>query len=145
MSLHTQSPSAQDASAGFVYTEISGDLEVLVRPEFLPRHSRTDQSVFAWSYYVTIKNNGTRRIQLMRRHWIITNGHGVREEVHGDGVIGEQPVILPGQSYAYTSGCPLRTPTGNMRGWYECVDLDTREKVRAKIPLFFLRAPTTIH
>lgn len=145
MSLHSEPSLHKDPAASFVYTETSGDLEVFVRPEFLRRHSRPDQNVFAWSYHVTIQNNGSRRIQLLRRHWIITNGQGIREEVHGEGVIGEQPIILPNQSYAYTSGCPLRTPTGNMRGWYECVDLDTREKVRAKIPLFFLRAPATIH
>lgn len=134
-----------DPASLYVYHEASDEMEVSVRPEFLPKHSRPDQGVFAWSYHITITNTGTRRIQLLRRHWIITNGHGVREEVIGDGVIGEQPIILPGQSYSYASGCPLRTPTGNMRGWYDCVDLDTRDKVRAKIPLFFLRAPATLH
>lgn len=139
------SSSKGDAAGRFVYVETSRDIEVTVRPEFLPRHSRVDQNVYAWSYHVTITNHGSRRIQLLRRHWIITNGQGVREDIHGDGVVGEQPIILPQQSYSYSSGCPLRTPTGNMRGWYECVDLDTREKFQTRIPLFFLRAPAIVH
>lgn len=146
MSIRTNDPDLNsDSGSPFVYAETSNDMEVSVRPEFLQKHSRPDQGVFAWSYHITIQNNSSRRIQLLSRHWIITNGQGVREDVVGDGVVGEQPIILPGRSYTYASGCPLRTPTGNMRGWYDCVDLDTREKIRAKIPLFFLRAPPTLH
>ncbi|MCX6126053.1 MAG: Co2+/Mg2+ efflux protein ApaG [Proteobacteria bacterium] len=120
-------------------------MEIQVRPGYLSRQSRPDQHMFAWSYEVTITNHSTRRLQLLNRHWIITDGRGVIEEVQGAGVIGDQPIILPNAAFRYTSGCPLRTPTGNMRGWYDCVDLDTREKIKVRIPLFFLRSGGILH
>jgi ApaG protein len=122
------------------------DVEIKVRPEFLPRQSRVDQNMFTWTYLVSITNYGSRRVQLLNRHWIITDGKGRVEHVKGSGVIGEQPILLPNTSFSYTSGCPLKTPTGNMRGWYEFLDLDTNKKFKARIPLFFLRSDLkTVH
>ena len=127
------------------YSALTGDLEVVVIPEFLPRQSRVDQSMFDWAYHVTLTNHGDRPIQLMRRHWIITDGNTHVEHVEGEGVIGLQPVLEGGKSFTYSSGCPLRTPTGNMRGWYHFIDCATRVKFKCRIPLFFLRAPSSLH
>lgn len=142
--LHSHSP-VTAPHLGFTYSERTSDIEVQVRPSYLIKQSRPDQEMYCWSYMVTIKNNGTGRLQLLNRHWIITDGRGRVEEIKGNGVVGEQPIILPGTTYSYTSGCPLRTSTGNMRGWYEYVDIDTRTRIKTKIPVFFLRSDMTNH
>ncbi|MCX6119020.1 MAG: Co2+/Mg2+ efflux protein ApaG [Proteobacteria bacterium] len=137
----------QDAAGlgQFTYRENTEGVEIQVRPEYLPRHSRPDQGMYTWSYTVTMINHGSRRLQLLNRLWIITDGKGRIDEVSGVGVIGEQPILLPNTSYTYTSGCPLKTPTGNMRGWYDFVDLDTNQKIKTRIPLFFLRSDIVLH
>jgi ApaG protein len=129
----------------YTYSETTADIEIRVRPEFLPRQSRPDQHMFTWAYHVSMLNKGSKRVQLQSRHWLITDGLGRLEEVYGAGVIGEQPILVPGASFAYSSGCPLRTTTGNMRGWYEFVDLDSCERMKVRIPLFFLRSPEALH
>lgn len=142
MDMKDTSPSSRQTNPSaldFTYTERTDGVCVYVRPSYLPQQSRPDHQMYTWAYRVTIENQSSRRIQLMGRHWIITDGRGLVEEVQGTGVVGEQPIILPGRSFTYSSGCPLRTPTGNMRGWYLCVDLDTREKFKVRIPVFFLR------
>jgi ApaG protein len=129
----------------FTYSEVTSDVEIEVSPAFLIRQSKPDLGMYTWSYEVSITNHGARRLQLLNRHWIITDGRGVIEEVKGRGVVGEQPILLPTTTFRYSSGCPLRTPTGNMRGWYEFVDLDSQERFKAKIPLFFLRIEENLH
>ena len=94
---------------------------VTVRPQFLPDLSDPPEERFMFAYTVTIKNTGESKAQLISRHWIITDGNNKVEEVQGDGVVGEQPVLEPGEAFEYTSGCPLETPVGSMRGTYHCV------------------------
>lgn len=134
---------AKPHTALFTYEKLTGDIAVRVQPEYLPRQSRPEKGLYAWAYHVTVANLGNRRVRLLKRHWIITNGTGRVDEVYGEGVIGEQPIILPQQQFSYTSGCPLQTPTGNMRGWYDCIDIDTHEPLHVRIPLFFLHSEAT--
>lgn len=123
---------------------MSNNIDVTVTPEYLPDRSAPEQSFYAFAYQVTITNYGIEPVQLLARHWIITDGKGHVEEVEGEGVVGEQPWILPGKSFEYTSGCPLRTPTGNMRGWYY-FETESGMELKSRIPLFFLRIDSVRH
>ena len=126
-----------------MYVEISHDIAVSVSPGYDEVKSDPNHSFYFFSYQVTIENTSTQAIQLVDRHWIITDGNGRLEEVKGEGVVGETPIIQPGQSYTYSSACPLTTKTGNMRGSYGIkVDQSIR---RVQIPLFFLRTPDSFH
>ncbi len=128
----------------YAWRVMSNNIDVSVVPEFLPERSNADQNFYAFGYRVTISNFGTESVQLLRRHWLITDGTGYVEEVEGDGVIGEQPWIEPGDSFTYESGCPLRTPTGNMRGWYYFSSTSGKQ-FKSRIPLFFLRTVSVRH
>ena len=97
---------------------------VAVQPQFLPEESAPEQGVYSFAYTITISNAGEVPAQLVSRHWIITNELGQVEEVKGLGVVGQQPLLKPGQSFEYTSGCRLRTARGTMRGSYFCVAED---------------------
>ena len=116
------------------------DVEVL--PEYLPEQSAPDTGVFSFAYTITITNAGDAPGQLISRHWIISDARGHTEEVKGLGVVGQQPLLKPGESFQYTSGCPLRTPTGTMHGHYHCVGEDG-EAFEVPIPLFLLEATGT--
>ena len=113
---------------------------VRVRPSYLAGQSDPDGGRWVWAYQVEIVNLGTEPIQLMARRWDITDGQGRVEEVRGAGVVGEQPVIQPGDSYSYASGCPLGTPTGSMVGGYYMTDASGRS-FEAAIPAFSLDVP----
>jgi ApaG protein len=113
-------------------------------PHYLKEQSAPDEDHYVFAYTVTIRNTGDVTGQLISRHWIITDGDGQVQEVRGEGVVGEQPVIEPGQSYEYTSGCPLPTPVGSMKGSYQCVAADGT-KFTAPIPEFVLSMPSTLH
>ena len=128
----------------FAWRVTSHDINVTVVPEYLPDRSSPEQTFFAFAYRVTIQNLGHEPVQLLHRHWIITDGTGYVEEVEGDGVVGEQPWIYPGETYDYDSGCPLRTPTGNMRGWYH-FKTPSGAMFKSRIPLFFLRLNSLRH
>ena len=116
------------------------NVEVSVRCEFRPESSKPAAKRYAFAYHVTISNRGPEHAQLISRHWIITDGLGRTEEVKGPGVVGETPRLEPGQNFTYTSGCPLGTPTGTMRGTYQMVT-DKGELFDAEIPEFSLDAP----
>jgi ApaG protein len=120
------------------------EFSVSVRPQYLAAHSNPEEQHFVFAYTVTIRNTGKRTAQLMSRHWIITDANNEVEEVRGDGVVGEQPVLKPGESFEYTSGCPLTTPVGSMRGTYQCVGEDGTA-FEATIPEFVLSMPRTLH
>ena len=126
-----------------MYVETTNDIEITVHPFYVPEQSDPEEPFFLFGYTVTIANRSPELVQLLARHWIITDGMSKVEEVRGDGVVGKQPVLEPGQSFEYTSACPLRTPTGNMRGTYQMLVGERRFNV--KIPLFFLRHPDTFH
>jgi ApaG protein len=120
------------------------EFSVRVRPQYLEAHSNPDEHHFVFAYTVTIHNTGEHAAQLVSRHWIITDGNNQVEEVQGDGVVGEQPVLKPGESFEYTSGCPLPTPVGSMRGTYQCV-ADDGTRFEADIPEFVLSMPRALH
>ncbi|MBI2977868.1 MAG: Co2+/Mg2+ efflux protein ApaG, partial [Rhodospirillales bacterium] len=102
--------------------------------------SDPDDNHFVWAYHVRIENHGKRTVQLMTRHWRITDSLGKVHEVRGDGVVGEQPVLTPGGAFEYTSGTPLSTPSGIMDGSYQ-METDTGERFDVKIPAFSLDSP----
>jgi ApaG protein len=127
-----------------MYREITQGIEVAVTPEYLPEQSSPEALQFIFAYHITITNRGETEVQLISRHWIITDGAGVVHEVKGEGVVGEQPKLKPGQSHQYSSFCPLPTPTGNMRGTFQMVN-HLGAKFDVRIPLFFLRDLRNIH
>ncbi len=120
------------------------EFSVDVRPQYLVEHSNPDEEKYVFAYTVTIRNTGEHTAQLISRHWIITDGNNAVEEVRGAGVVGEQPVLKPGEAFEYTSGCPLPTPVGSMRGSYQCV-ADDGTAFEAQIPEFVLSTPRTLH
>ena len=111
--------------------------QVEVQPRYLPEQSAPAQGVWSFAYTITISNTGEVPAQLVARHWIITNELGETEEVKGLGVIGQQPLLRPGESFEYTSGCRLRTASGTMQGSYFCVAEDG-ERFEVDIPAFVL-------
>ena len=120
------------------------EFSVDVRPQFVPEHSKPDEDKFLFAYTVTIRNTGDVTAQLISRHWIITDAHNKVDEVQGLGVVGEQPVLKPREAFEYTSGCPIATPVGSMRGTYQCVAEDGT-RFEAPIPEFLLSMPRTLH
>jgi ApaG protein len=120
------------------------EFSVDVRPQYLVEHSNPDEEKYVFAYTVTIRNTGEHTAQLISRHWSITDGNNAVEEVRGAGVVGEQPVLKPGEAFEYTSGCPLPTPVGSMRGSYQCV-ADDGTAFEAPIPEFVLSTPRTLH
>ncbi len=123
-----------------MYAATTRDITVRVEPQFLAEQSDPAADQYFWLYTISIENDGTDTVQLLNRHWIITNAMGHVEEVQGPGVVGEQPVLGPGDSFQYTSGCPLTTPSGVMVGTYEMVGPDNR-RFDIDIPAFSLDSP----
>jgi ApaG protein len=125
---------------GPAYTAETDGILVRVRPSYLAGQSDPEGGRWVWAYQVEIVNLSGVAVQLMARRWVITDGLGQVEEVRGPGVMGEQPVIAPGDSYAYASGCPLGTSTGSMVGAYYMTDAEGRS-FEAAIPAFSLDTP----
>jgi ApaG protein len=117
------------------------NIHVRVEPAFLVQESDPEDSRFLWSYTVEIENRSDALVQLISRSWRITDANGHTQEVRGPGVVGEQPVLQPGESYRYTSGCPLSTASGLMVGAYQMIRLPTREQFEIAIPAFALDSP----
>ena len=113
--------------------------DVQVVPEYLPDQSTPESGVFSFAYTITITNAGDGPAQLISRHWIINDSHGHTEEVKGLGVVGHQPLLKPGESFQYTSGCRLRTASGTMHGTFHCVT-EEGEPFVAPVALFVLEA-----
>lgn len=119
-------------------------IRIRVKTEYRPDHSSLKQRRWFFAYTIRISNEGVRTVQLLNRSWIITNAEGHVEIVQGAGVVGEQPVIEPGKSFEYTSGCPLGTPFGSMHGHYEMATPDG-ERFEVEIPSFVLRMPGSMN
>ena len=132
-------PAHDHGQEGFV-AETAG-IHVRVQVFFLEDQSRPEDRHFLWAYRIRIENRGSTTVQLMRRAWEITDGSGQVQHVHGAGVVGEQPVLDPGDVFEYTSGTPLKTPTGFMRGIYIMVAVDSGESFDVAIPAFSLDSP----
>jgi ApaG protein len=132
------SPSGSSSEA------VTNNVRVEVESQYAPERSQPFQSQWFFLYTVRITNEGDDTIQLLSRHWIITDGTGHVEEVRGPGVVGEQPVLTPGESFEYTSGCPLKTSTGSMRGTYQMVTEDGTH-FDVEIARFTLVEPYTVH
>jgi ApaG protein len=122
----------------------SHPIRVYVESEFIPGQSNPDEKRFVFAYTITISNLGKEPAQLMTRHWLITDANGKIQEVRGDGVVGAQPRLKPGQSFQYTSGTVIETPVGSMQGSYQMVD-DEGNKFDATIPPFSLAVPGMVH
>lgn len=123
-----------------MYEAVTNGIRVRVRPEFLEEESAPVDGRYVWAYTIDIINEGTETVQLRTRHWRITDGAGRTEEVRGPGVVGQTPVLEPGASFRYTSGCPLTTPSGIMVGTYQ-MTTDTGERIEVAIPAFSLDSP----
>ena len=123
---------------------ITRDIRVEVIAQHSTEHSRPSEGEWVFQYTVRITNLGSEPVQLISRHWIITDGTGRVEEVRGDGVVGKQPALAPGESFTYTSGCPLTTPFGVMEGSYQMVTA-SGEHFDARIAPFTLSEPYTVH
>lgn len=123
-----------------MYRALTRDIEVIVEPFYLEDQSDPDDSRYVWGYRVVIANHSQSIVQLTSRYWQITDELGRVDEVRGPGVVGEQPVLKPGDSYEYQSGCPLDTPSGVMRGRYEMLD-ERGERFDVEIPAFSLDRP----
>ena len=123
-----------------MYRAVTRDIEVTVEPNFLPERSSVEKRQYFWSYTIVITNSGRETVQLRTRHWIITDATGRRQEVRGEGVVGEQPTLGPGERFEYTSGVPLPTTSGFMTGRYQMVN-ENGEKFEIDVPTFSLDSP----
>ncbi|WP_181708375.1 Co2+/Mg2+ efflux protein ApaG [Chthonobacter rhizosphaerae] len=123
-----------------MFRAVTRGIVVSVEPTYLAHESNPDEMRWVWSYRVEIENRSKITVQLLSRRWLITDANGIRREVAGQGVVGEQPIIRPGGEYAYTSGCPLGTPSGIMEGTYRMVT-DAGELFDVDIPAFSLDKP----
>lgn len=122
----------------------SYDIKINVETRYIEEQSHPDQERYVFAYTITIENCGKVPAQLLRRHWVITDANNRTQEVKGEGVIGEQPHLKPGENFRYTSGTMLETPVGSMRGSYQMV-ADDGVEFDADIPAFTLAIPRTLH
>ncbi len=127
-----------------MYERITRGIRITVRPQFLDSQSRPAESHFVWAYTITMENHGKETVQLLTRYWKITDSLGRVQEVRGAGVVGEQPTLKPGESFQYTSGCPLPTPSGFMMGWYQMKSAEG-QLFNVDIPAFSLDSPHEKH
>ncbi len=118
----------------------TGGITVSVETAYIEKDSDPDNQYFVWAYRIKIENNSANTVQLMSRHWKITDALGRQQEVKGAGVVGEQPVLAPGASFSYSSGTPLQTPSGFMRGTY-AMRADNGREFDIEIPAFSLDCP----
>ena len=123
---------------------VTEDLRVIVEARYSPTRSNPTNGRWFFLYTIRVSNEGSQTVQLLSRHWMISDGTGRVEEVRGDGVVGEHPAIHPGDAFEYTSGCPLATPFGSMEGNYE-MRRDDGSSFRARIAPFHLSEPSALH
>jgi ApaG protein len=138
--------SEPDAPIGFgeeegAFEATTHNIRVAVRSFFLEDQSQPEERQYLWAYRVRIENHGASTVRLLRRTWHITDAAGRTQHVHGDGVVGEQPQLNPGEAFEYTSGTPLETPSGFMHGAYHMVVPASGERFDVRIPTFSLDSP----
>jgi len=119
-------------------------IEISVKTAYIPAQSAPENNRYVFAYTVTITNSGPVPAKLVARHWVITDANEKTQEVRGEGVVGEQPYLIPGMSFEYTSGTILETPVGVMRGSYQMIT-DDGTRFDAEIPAFTLSVPRTLH
>lgn len=127
-----------------MYVAVTSGIRVVVRSQFLSEQSDLRAGRYVFAYTIRISNESDRTVQLRSRHWRILHGNGKSEEVRGPGVVGKQPVIVPGAEFRYTSGCVLTTPHGTMQGTYD-MSLEDGSTLEVEIPAFSLAAPHTLN
>lgn len=127
-----------------MYEAITDNIRVTVLPQFVEGQSDAAQDKYFWAYTITMENRSLETVTLLTRHWVITDGRGRSQDVRGDGVVGEQPTLAPGQSFQYTSGCPLKTTSGTMVGSYNMMSTSGRS-FSVAIPAFSLDSPYDKH
>lgn len=120
------------------YVTVTKGIRVSVWPQYSPEQSRPSASMYVYFYTIQIENTGKETVQLLSRHWIIRDGFDHVEEVKGEGIVGQQPTLAPGESFSYTSSCPLPTPTGSMKGTYTVKITSSQKGLDVKIDEFFL-------
>ena len=120
------------------------EISISVETSYIESQSAPANNIFAFSYTISIQNSGKTAAKLLNRHWVITDANGKIQEVRGEGVVGEQPHLQPGEAFRYTSGTLLATPVGSMQGEYEMVD-DSGQRFVAPIPPFSLAKPHSLH
>ncbi len=125
--------------------QISDGVKVSVETYYQPDYSNPVASEFMFAYRITIENNNTFPVKLMQRHWNIFDSNGSYKEIDGEGVVGVQPVILPGDQYQYVSGCNLKTEMGKMEGSYTMENLHTKKQFNVRIPMFEMIAPFKVN
>jgi ApaG protein len=123
-----------------MYTQTTKDIKVTVQPQYLDQQSEPDDNNYIWAYTIQLENHSQETIKLLNRYWRITDSMGRTQEVRGAGVVGETPVLKPGEAFRYTSGVPLTTPSGLMSGQYEMA-LENGEKFEVAVPAFSLDSP----
>ena len=123
-----------------MYSQVTRGIKITAQPQYLAEQSEPRGSQYAWAYTITIENQGQRTVQLLNRYWHITDAVGRVKEVRGPGVVGEQPVLKPGEAFQYTSGVPLSTASGIMVGFYEMA-LEDGDTFQAAVPAFSLESP----
>lgn len=124
------------------FSETTRGIRVSVRSQFLADQSDPEEGRYVWAYRIRIENHGQATVQLLRRTWLITDARGRVQRVHGAGVVGEQPVLEPGEAFEYTSGTPLETESGFMEGLYHMIVVDSGEAFDVTIPAFSLDGPS---
>ena len=128
-----------------MYSLISSGIQVSVETFYQPDHSVPSRSEFVFAYRVTIENKNDFPVRLLSRYWLINDSNGDRREVEGEGVVGVQPVILPGKHYQYISACHLQSEMGRMSGEYLMQNIHTHQHFKCEIPAFFMEAPSKLN
>lgn len=123
-----------------MFTKTTRHIKITATPQFMAEHSEPGEDHYVWAYTIQLENDGDETVQLLNRHWKITDAQGLTQEVRGQGVIGEQPVLNPGEAFRYTSGTALATASGVMLGEYEMVNKDG-ERFEVEVPAFSLDSP----
>jgi ApaG protein len=124
---------------------VTRGIRIVVKPRYVAEQSEPAKQQYLFAYHITIRNEGDETVQLLSRHWVITNGEGQVEEVRGPGVVGYQPVLKPGEEFQYTSGCPLTTPVGTMEGAFTMQLQDGGAQFDARIAPFTLAMPRALN